>query len=226
MHEVDGYLFLPSKYTPPVGHAGLDVFLTPHPAERAFDTAQVVLQVEEYGRARSTLVNYAASVPDDMHLVPGQLALRAHGGDSFMVLTFGGHVTFETSADYRTCHVRSTAPIFYMGEEGHALTGLMAAQMAVLMARTEAELRMEEPDLNGVLSAVDPLRLMATALSEIQHYVDALPDAIRHEQYHGEVVALARVIRILHEAGDWPARVPSLLELAQGAAGSHEVHHA
>ena len=79
MHEVDGYLFLPSKYTPPVGHAGLDVFLTPHPAERAFDTAQVVLQVEEYGRARSTLVNYAASVPDDMHLVPGQLALRAHG---------------------------------------------------------------------------------------------------------------------------------------------------
>lgn len=223
MIEVDGYVFLPSKYTPPVGHAGLDVFLTPHPGERAFDTAQLVLQVEEYGRARSTVVNYATSVPDGMHLAPGQLALRAHGGDSFMALTFGGHVTFETTAAYRTCRVRSTAPIFYMGEEGHALTGLMAAQMAVLMARIEAELRMDESELAGVLSATDPQLLMATALSEIQDYVHALPDAIRHEQYHGESVALARVIRLLREAGDWPARVPSLLELAQGASDRHEV---
>lgn len=218
MLEDEGYLFLPSKYTPPVGHHGLDVFLTPHPDDRLFDTAQIVLQVEDYGRARRMTINYAANVPDVMHVAPGQLALRAHDGDSFMVLTFGGSVTLHTDDRYRTCQLRSTAPIFYLGEEGHALTGLMAAQMAVLMARTEAELRIEEPDLMGRLSAVDPLLLMATALNEIQGYVNAMPGEIRHEQYHGESAALMRVIHILQDAGDWPAKVPSLVELMQRSA--------
>lgn len=225
MNEFDGYVFLPSKYTPPVGHTGIDVFLTPHPGERAFDTAQIVLQVEEYGRARSTVVNYATSVPDTMHVAPGQMALRAHDGDSFMVLTFGGSLTFETSQAYRTCHVRSSAPVFYMGEEGHALTGLMAAQMAVLMARIEAELRLEESELTGLLSSVDPLLLMATALSEIQAYVNGLPNAVRHEQYYSESVTLTHVIRVLRDTGDWPARIPSLLELAQSAVDQREMHH-
>lgn len=225
MLEHDGYLFLPSKYTPPVGHTGLDVFLTPHPAERAFDTAQVVLQVEDYGRARRMTINYAANVPDTMHVAPGQLALRAHGGDSFMALTFGGRVTFRTDEQYRTCQLRSTAPIFYMGEEGHELTGLMAAQMAVLMARTEAELRIEESELTGLLSLVDPLHLMAVALNEIQDYVNALPREIRYERYHGESVALTRVIRILQEAGEWPAYVPSLVELLRRTTAANEVIH-
>lgn len=222
MHEDEGYFFWPSRYTPPVGHAGLDVFLTPHPGERLFDTVHMVLQVEESGLAQNVVVNYATNVPDTMHLVPGQLALHAHGGDSFMVLTFGGQVTFETNATCRTCHVRSTAPVFYAGEEGHALTGLMAAQMAVQMARAEADLRIEESELSGLLSSVEPLRLMAIALNEIQHYVNALPDEIRLERYHNESVALTHVIRVLREAGDWPAHVPSLLDLAHSIANRHE----
>lgn len=220
MNEHDGYIFWPSKYAPPVGHTGLDIFLTPHRGERAFDTAAIEVLVEEYGLARSLLINYAANVFDTMHVAPGELVLHAHGGDSFMVLTFGGQLTIQTTEAYRTCSVRSTAPIFYMGEEGHALTGLMAAQMSVLMARTEARLRLEEAELTGRLSAVDPLRLMATALHEIQEYVNALPGEIRHEQYHGEALALTRVMRILQEAGDWPAHVPSLEELVENGAGT------
>lgn len=228
MNEHDGYLFLPSKYEPPVGHSGLDIFLTPHAGERAFDTAAIEVLVEEYGLARSLLINYAANVSDVMQLAPGELVLHAHGGDSFMVLTFGGQLTVQTTAVYRTCRVRSTAPIFYMGEEGHALTGLMAAQMSVLMARTEARLRLEEAELTGRLSAVDPLRLMATALHEIQAYVSAMPAEIRHEQYHGEALALMRVMRILQEAGDWPAHVSSLEELVENGAANAaglEGHH-
>ena len=220
MNEHDGYIFLPSKYEPPVGHTGLDIYLTPHRAERAFDTAAIEVLVEEYGLARSMLINYTTNVSDTMHVAPGELVLHAHGGDSFMVLTFGGQLTIQTTEAYRTCRVRSTAPVFYMGEEGHALTGLMAAQMSVLMARTKARLRLDEAELTGRLSAVDPLRLMATALQEIQEYGKALPGEIRHEQYHGEALALTRVMRILQEAGDWPAHVPSLEELVENGAGT------
>ncbi len=209
-----GYFLHPTAYDPPLGHAGLDVYLfEPAQRERFFDAALAVFNVFNNGQAQRMHVTHPALRPGlSYQVLPGRFFLQAHDGDRIEGICFGGEVAVDNSDGYTVCHLTSPAPIFDFADAEDAMAWL-DVELEAELARLRAQWHGTGEEFDAQLATLEPQAVFVAALEMIRqqwrreqaaYYTDEVADDLNNVQ---------QAMRALRNAGKWPAAVPALREL-------------
>lgn len=202
----DGVVFYPSRYDPPIGHAGFEARLRDEPTPRYFDACRMSLPMEEAGELRRLTVAHPWNHAPDVRFAAGRIRLDASDGDHQEVFGLGGVATIITSGDTTVCRVTSEAPLMPLSDDPNDPQAVLESELEVLLARSRARWGGDEHAHLDRLGHIPPLTLFAAFLGELEGRLPALAGL------EGDVrVALryARTVReALQHAGDWPTPVP------------------
>ena len=91
MTDQPGYYYHPSKYTPPLGHPQLDVYLVDEPTKRFFDARRVEFLVFENERSSLLkVVHYQQSgiLSGSYHVCAGRILIYDHTGDEVRMVSY------------------------------------------------------------------------------------------------------------------------------------------
>ena len=208
------YLFRPSRYSPPLGHDGLDVYLVtktdacvnairhatfptanPLPGELTFyDTHQQNGKLE--------IVRVCA----------GTFRLRAANNELVRGLSFGGLVQLCAEQDCTLCRLDSTAPVFYLSEFISSTREMLYSAFLALLARRRAALG-SDAEYARRLQAADPFQLFAATLRTLELYLGQFRGSWAMSGYRSALAAVRRAQKTLSDAGEWPAYTPELADL-------------
>lgn len=208
-----GYFMHPSTYTPPLGHASMEVFLAASNAERYFDTEALLLSVSDGDKTRQVQFVHPAVPARQTHpAVFGRFYLLAYDGDVVEGMSLGGTLTVEAHDTYTHCQLTSPAPIFDI-EENAGLLASLESEIEAELARVRAEWKGSDAAFDRQLASLPPLTLLATSLVLLDSYLHKPTQAIAPDEELAERTAVQRAIRTLQQAGQWPQSVPTLREL-------------
>jgi len=211
--QEEGLTYAPSRYNPPLGHAGFDVWLSDKPTARYFDPYRVLFPVEISGvRKRQTVEHPWAGAPA-VRFAIGRIRIEAHDGDYEEIFTFGGSAAVAVESGYTVCRATSTAPFLPLTDDPRSPMTLLESELEVILAQARVRWGNTEYAHLDRLNQVDPLALFRASLQAVERRVAPL---LRVEADDGlrQVAHLALEMREqLARAGDWPAVIPELEEL-------------
>lgn len=211
-----GYFMHPSTFTPPLGHASMDVFLAASDPERYFDTEALLISVSDGDKTRQVqIVHPALPARQSLAVVFGRFYLLAYDGDVVEGMSLGGTLTVEAHETYTHCHLTSPAPIFDIEESG-GLVATLEAEIEVELARLRVEWQASDAAFDRQLASIDSLTLFRACLGLLDDYLHNHPQAVTPDEVLAERTAVRQAIRSLQQAGQWPQPVPSLRELMLG----------
>lgn len=209
-----GYVFHPSRYNPPIGHAGLDIELIEPRAPLA-------------GCIRCATFLVAANRPvehtfHDTHLENGQgefhavcagiFRLRAGNGDVIHGYSFGGHLDVHVEGDHSCCALASPAPIFDLAFGLTSTRVFLYSEVMGLLARRRALYR-DDHEFCRRLVAADPFALFVAVMAALAEYLARFDGSPLLEEYRKGARAVQRSINTLQEAGDWPLLPPRIEDI-------------
>lgn len=208
------YIFYPSTYTPPLGHSRLDICLAALPTQRFFDVVSVRLPVMSDGRLEVERVVHHGAAPQSQTIFPGRIILEAHNGDRAEAFSFGGEMALETHDDYTIARIRSSAPIFSLGDGVLAPVRLMTDEILALLAKEQARRQDSDEAFWNRLAHLAPYRLFIVLLHTLQ--TNAATGQWAKTPEAGIIPATVQhAIAIVTAADGWPAAVPTLAETLQ-----------
>lgn len=212
-HQRFGYFMHPSRYDPPLGYAGMDVYLAKSNPDRFFDTSAALFPVNNGEKTTQLeIVHPFPPAPQRYQSVLGRFYLLAHNGDMVEGVSLGGVLEVETYPDYTHCLLTSPACIFDIEESG-GLVATLETEIEAELARLRAEWQGSDAAFDCRLASLDPLILFAASLDMLNDYLHNHPQAITPDEVLAERTAVHQAIRTLQRAGQWPQPVPSLREL-------------
>lgn len=208
-----GYFFHPSKYSPPLGHATVDVFLALSEDGWFFPTRSATFPVvDETGITHLTVAHAGASARRDYKLAPGLFYIVAWDGDLVEGFTFGGDLTVECTDDHVCCQLRSAAPIFDLADTT-GLVEILAPEFEAELARLRADWTETDDGFDRVVVMLDAFALFVASLHLSDTYVHRLPAMDSDDTVLDGRQAVSHAIRILQHAGEWPDKPATLHQL-------------
>ena len=216
-HPELGYVFEPYSSGSSLGYAGLDVFLVAAGQDKGFAPAQLIVPAwgdsAADGVSRLTLTVHWPST-QEIHVAPGLVTIRSHGGGEQEAYCFGGSLTCQCVDDRLHCRLTSAAPILNLGEEGLDWPENAALRVVDSIESDLASCRAqfagdEEATFDARLARTDPRLLYAVGLTLAQHSFAMLPEVLRTEHYWDEYSALTRALQEAQKESWWPGD-PSL----------------
>lgn len=209
-----GYVFRPSRYSPPIGHAGLDIELTDAPGARSGCIRAATFQVVASLPARRTFRDTRREDGDvaTERVCAGCFRLRAANDDLIDGFTFGGRVCLCEAADCTLCRLESSAPLFDVASGPFSVDGFLCSEFGALLARRRALWR-QDAAFGRRLAAVDPFALFVAALAELEAYLPRFGGSVWMAEYRRGAAAVRRAIATLRAAGEWPEPPPALADL-------------
>lgn len=210
MTQPDGLLYYPSRYDPPLGHAGFDVYLAPAPIGRYFDARRIVFPVEQNGMLGRYSVEHPYRMGNELRFTAGRIRLDAHDGDHEEIVTFGGQASIRLEGDLTVCRVTSSAPFFPLDDDVESPLVMLESELEIVMAQLRARWGKDESRHLDRLGEVEPMALFVASIWTLEerlgHLARVEDDPTTHQSLH-----LARDIRwLLERSGEWPAAAVGL----------------
>jgi hypothetical protein len=205
-----GYFFAPSRYTPPLGHASADVYLSADESGWYFATQSATFLVVEDVVTHLTVTHPWPSGQRAFQLAPGRFYLVARDGDVVEGFTLGGRLEVGLEEQDTRCTVASSAPLFDLTDRS-GLGELLASEFEAGLARLRADWTGSDEEFDRQVAGADPFSLLVASinLGDNNHLAAALGDA----GIAGERSALQHAARALKAAGEWPDPPPTLRSL-------------
>lgn len=209
-----GYAFRPSRYSPPLGHAGLDLeLIEPRmPVAGCVRCATFLVAANRPVEHTFHDVHLEAGEVESHTVCAGNFRLRAGNGDVIYGYSFGGHLDVHAEGDHTCCSLASTAPIFDLAFGLSSTRVFLYSAVMALLARRRAEFRDDQAFCRRLVAA-DPFALFVAVMSALEVYLSRFDHSIYLEDYRQAERAVHRSIATLREAGDWPLLPPRLEDL-------------
>jgi len=216
MEYPPGYTFAVSKYQPPLGHSHLDVYLSSQQLPRSFDAKKARFLVIRGGSIKELQVVHpwiSFEGEQVIQVCPGRFKLSEYDEDVHYGFSWGGQLTVTNENELTHCALTSSAPILNL-EVGPQTPGSMIAnESEILLAERQAACGLDENGFSERLAGVEPLALFVSMLASIDQQHKEIPSAARGSDYLFLEHNLHAMMKILEQAGDWPAHVPMIEEI-------------
>lgn len=213
MAQQDGLIYYPSRYTPPLGHAGFEVYLSDAPGERYFDARRALFPVEQGGVLRRLTVEHPYRLGEELRFTSGRVRLEAHGGDVEEILTFGGQAEIKVEGDKTICRVTSTAPFLPLGEGSETPFVLLAGELEVMLAESRAGWGSNEASHLDRLGETDAMALFVASLKTMEERLQRLARVEQDEETQRALHLVRDMRGQLERAGEWPSSAAGLADI-------------
>lgn len=210
-----GYLFLPSRYTPPLGHTCLEMCLSDRPGDCLFDARSAVFSLVVDKRPIWTTVYHRRNGLNHsaFRVGVGFFILRAHDGATVEGFSFGGRLLVEDEGRITHCRLVSPAPILELDLRGETRNAFLAAETLAQLARRQAEYLPNDALFRARLAEADPFKLFVASLATLERRLREMPRVVLDGDYREEVEAVEDIIAIVETAGEWRPPVPELADV-------------
>lgn len=210
MDSTDGLIYYPSRYDPPLGHPGFEVWLRQTPSPRYFDARRALFPVETGGVLKRQNVEATWSGGPVLRFVVGRIRLEAHDGDFEEIFGFGGEAAISAEAGATVCRVTSSAPFLPLSDDPGSPFAIMVSELEVIIAQSRARWGNTEYTHLDRLSHADPMTVFVAVVGALEVRLGHLAHS-EDDPTLRLAVRLAREMReLLSHTGEWPAVVPSL----------------
>jgi hypothetical protein len=214
------YIYYSSKYTPPLGHTQLDIFLSKYPTQRYFDTRLVRLPLERSGSIESINIEHPWEEwlgSSDLHVCAGRITMINHHDKAHYAFSMGGSLSIHNQEEYTICKLVSSAPIFnlqdHLAVNIETTTGILVENLEELFAIRQAHWLSDESTYFSRLIACEPLTLFVALLAALEEKYAGFPISNRSERVRLAAQTVHHTIELLKNNGDWPHDVPDLDEI-------------
>jgi hypothetical protein len=212
-----GYYYYPSKYSPPLGHPRLDIYLFGEPTNRFFDAHKAIFHVAELDGFRELTITHpwedwmGAEVE---RICAGRFQLIDRNEIPHYGFSLGGDLSIQKQEDYTLCSLTSSAPIFnLMEDDNQSVKDLLVNEFEVLFAQRMATWGTDETAFAKRMSEVEPLSLFLATLVKLEKEIEEMPLEVKEHGYQGITHIVNETIHTIKEAGDWPSNIPSISNL-------------
>lgn len=202
-----------SRYTPPIGYAKLDLYLTSSATRRMFDVRSVRLQSATNDTLQSFTVAYGSALRGTRPICAGLFTIYAHNTHYWEGLTFGGTVTISAQYPYTHVAIASPAPVYVLNGETDPVQHLLIDELMAFVARHRSEHHRSDSEYARHLAQTEPYLFFLSALTTLDELVKHGPPSMG-VNHHPEVKRVVqRMIESVRQTDGWPAAVPQLGEL-------------
>lgn len=204
-----GYLFQPSRYGTPWGHAALDVWLCAESTNGSYGVHAAEFPIFDGEIVR--LQSFTHPIPQvrrRLRVSIGRFFLMPYHGTIVQGFSTGGDLEIASHVEYTWCHFTSPAPIFSLEGPLNDPVHLLVPEVEAELARLRATYGADDAKFYRELGRLDPLLTCAAALAFLHARLHILRQLIPDEQLAETSIALHAGIEAIKSAGDWPAEVP------------------
>ena len=213
-----GYRFSPSKYSPPIGYSGLEIWISTHDRGGYFDVKYLDLPTYEGSLFRLRQISRHGEESSALHVCPGEIKLLSHKGDEIHGFTFGGTLSLSTENDYRKCVLNSTAPILRFGDDPTSAGAILVDEIIDLISEAEVKWGSKEGQFYEKMANLPPYDVFLGSLISLQAQADSVPSSLRTEKYRKVVSTLKKCIQTVKQVDGWDGTAQSLSELLSKSA--------
>jgi len=208
-----GYFFHPSSYSPPLGHAAVDVFLASSENGWYFPTQTAVFPVVQDKGVGHVYLTHSWTMPHrDYSLAPGLFYIVAQDGDLVEGFSFGGNLTVDQNENEISCNLSSPAPFFDLADTT-GLVEILVPEFEAELARLRAEWTGSDDEFDLRVAMTDPVALLIASLRLSNAYVHRLPAMDVDDTVLPGRQVVSHAIHILQHAGQWPEQPDTLHKL-------------
>lgn len=213
MDHAEGLIYYPSRYSPPLGHAGFEIRLTSSPTARYFDARRAMFPVEQSGTLRLLPVEHPYRLANEFRFTSGRIRLEAHDGDHEEIVTFGGNASVTVEGNQTVCRVTSTAPFLPLNNDIESPFVLLESELEVVLAQSRAGWGREEARHLDRMGELEPMTVFVASIRTLEERLQRL-SRVEGDPATRQTLRLARDIHyLLERSGEWPAAAPGLTEL-------------
>ena len=213
MEPEDGLIFIPSRYDPPLGHAGFEVRLRDAAGDRFFDARRVLLPIEQAGTLRRLTVEHPYRLGEEIRFISGRIRLEAFDGDAIEIVTFGGQAHVTVESHQTIVRVESAAPFLPLSDDPESPFVVLESELEAALAQSRAGWGRDEYRHLDRLSEVEPMTLFVAAVATLDERLTLLARADEDEGTRAALHEVRQIRRTLERAGEWPANAAGLNEL-------------
>jgi len=209
-----GYSFRPSRYSPPIGHAGLDIELIEAHAHRSDCICSATFLAAGSRPTERTFhpISDEAGEDEAVHICAGSFRLRAANGDVVYGYSFGGRLAVHPEPACTHCALESPAPMFDLAFGPASTRVFLYSEVMALLARQRAKWA-NDADFCRRLVTAEPFALYVAIMTYLESYLRRFTGSPWAGEYRKGDKAVRRSIATLRAAGDWPLMPPRLEEL-------------
>lgn len=209
-----GYFFRPSRYSPPIGHTGLDIELIETRAHRADCICSATFPAAASRPTERTFhdMRDEDGESETVRVCAGGFRLRAANGDVIYGYSFGGRLAIHPEPACTHCTLESPAPIFDLAFGPSSTRVFLYSEVMALLARQRARWS-NDGDFCRRLIAAEPFALYVAIMANLESYLRRFAGSPWTGEYRKGANAVRRSIATLRAAGDWPLRPPRLEDL-------------
>lgn len=209
-----GYVFRPSHYEPPIGHAGLDIELVEPrlPVAGCIRCATFLVAANRPAEHSFHDIHQEESVGESHAVCAGNFRLRAGNGDIIYGYSFGGRIDVHAEGDHTCCALASSAPIFDLAFGLSSTRVFLYSEVMAALARRRATFRDDQAFCRRLMAA-EPFALFVAVMSALEEYLSRFNHSMVLDEYRKGARTVRRSIATLQAAGDWPLRPPRLEDI-------------
>lgn len=212
MHLPGGFVFYPSRYSPPIGHEGVAIDLVESRLLSAgcIRCATFLAATSRPGERTFHDIRGEDGESETVHVCPGLFRLRAASDNVLYGYSFGGNLCIHAEGDYSRCDFSSPAPVFDLADGVESTNVFLYSEFVALLARRRAAWN-DDTRFGRCLITADPFELFIATIVLLAEHLGSFRSSAWTEEYRRGAVVLRRWMATLREAGQWPL-VPLRLE--------------
>lgn len=206
-----GYFFRPSRYTPSIGHAGLDVVLTNslNPPAGTIRAATFSISAPLPSPRTFHATNNENPEAEEFRVCAGNFRLVRDNHKVIQGFCFGGQLFAHNERNATICRLESTAPIYQMAYELSWPQAFVVSEFLAILARVRAAWR-NDTAFGQRLATADPFQLFIAMLAALDDFLGRFHDSVWVEDYRRGRRLVRQTIATLQASGAWPAAPPAL----------------
>jgi len=209
-----GYSYYPSKYSPPLGSAGLEFTLREQPANYFFDAATARFCHVDGAAITEVHITHPWHGEPTIRVCSGHFSLTNRHGNQINGFSFGGTLALTRTDNATTGVLTSSAPIFDLSDDPEAIGRIIFTEFESLLAMRRAQAGNHLDAHYARLAKIDPFTLFTVFLNATDERLRKVVKSLPGQQHYREAIAmLDKSIAILKEAGEWPANPPFLTDV-------------
>jgi len=215
--DEQGYHYYPSKYSPPLGHTQLDIYISSIPSDRLFNVCEAIFPtVEPDGINELSIIHpweeWMGS--ETQKVCAGRFKMLENNRKTHNGFSLGGELKIQKEEMFTLCTLSSSAPIFNLtGEDADSAEELLVNEIEVLFAERKAAWERDESGFAKRLLEVEPFTLFAATLISLDEEIEGIPNKVQEHGYQTLLHFIENAIHTFKVSGEWPEEVPALADL-------------
>jgi hypothetical protein len=202
-----GYFLHPAQHPSDPGHPELEINIVDAPEHQHYDTRQATFTVAYFGGVSKLDIRHPWH-SSHYHVCAGPILLLDFVDKPVEMFSFGGEMEVTEGSARTHCRLKSSAPIFWVTDEGMSAT-VLSEEFISMLARRHAAWAGNPNEYEARLAKADPLQIYIASLNAIRQMCEHIPHGCNEAIHHATINA----IQALEAKGLWPLYVHGLDEL-------------